>query len=123
MLERIKFPKKDDEMVTVLPNANIYEQDNNIVLALEMPGVDKDTLDVTIDSNNLMIKGKKKKDVIPKGYDALYQERHFVRYKRTFELNVDVDRDKLKAEYKNGILKVSLPKSEKSQPKKIEIQT
>ncbi|MBU1044030.1 MAG: Hsp20/alpha crystallin family protein [Candidatus Omnitrophica bacterium] len=122
MFDKLKLNSKNDNAVVVLPNTNIYDQDKSIVLSLEMAGVDKESLDVNLEGNILRIKATKKKEDIPREYQALYQERQVVEYKRSFELNAEVDREKIEAEYKDGVLKVFLCKAEKAQPKKIAIK-
>lgn len=121
MLEKLRKNKED--ITVVAPYVNIYEKNKDIVLALEMPNADKDTLAVHLDGNQLVIQAKKKKDDIGKEYTPLHQERTLVAYERRFEINTEIDREKVDAEYKNGILKVSLAKSEAAQPKKITIKT
>ena len=115
--------KNEDNIATVLPKANIFSVNDNIVLAVEMPGVDKSSLDVSLDGNLLTVKGKKKSDSISKGYTIVHQERELVEYKRTFELNTDINRDNIIAKYTNGVLSVTLEKTATAQPKKIEIHS
>lgn len=121
MLE--KFKKNKEELSIVAPYVNMYEKDKDIEIAVEMPGVDKKTLDVHLDGNQLVIQAKKKKEEIAKEYKLLFQERTPVAYERRFEINTEVDREKIQAEYKDGVLKVSLAKSEAAKPKKITIKT
>jgi len=121
MLE--KFKKNQEDLMIIRPCVNIYEQNNNIILAVEMPNVDKQTLDVNLDNNQLIIRAIKKKDEISKEYHSIHQERSRVGYERRFEINTEIDRDKIEAEYKNGILTVTLAKAEAEQPKKITIKS
>ena len=121
MLDNL-IKNKKDEIVTVTPSINIYSENENIVLAVEIPGVDKDTLDVHIDGDNLHIGARKKRDEIGKEYCERHKERKFVEYKREFELNPEIDRETIKANYEHGILKVTLQKKEAALPKKIAIK-
>ncbi|HOY10434.1 MAG TPA: Hsp20/alpha crystallin family protein [Candidatus Omnitrophota bacterium] len=121
MLE--KFKKNQEQLAVVAPYANIYEQGKDIVLSVEMPGVEKGTIDVNLNGNLLVIQARKMKEEISKEYKPVYQERFPVAYERRFEINTEIDRDAIEAEYKNGILKVSLAKSEAAQPQKIAIKT
>ncbi|MBU1086804.1 MAG: Hsp20/alpha crystallin family protein [Candidatus Omnitrophica bacterium] len=123
MLEKHKLFAKNERMPTILPVASIYDQNQKIVLAIEMAGVDKSTIDVCVEGNILAIKAIKRKENISGEYQALYQERQNVEYRRSFELNAEVDREGIEAEYKNGILKLSLTLAKRAQPKKIEIKT
>ena len=121
MLEKLRKNKED--LTVVAPYVNIYEKDRDIVLAVEMPNADKETLDVHLDGSQLVIQARKKKDEIGSEYKPLHQERTRVAYERRFEVNTEIDRDKVSAEYKDGILKVALAKAEAAQPRKITIKT
>lgn len=106
----------------VRPPVDIYETEKEVVLCIEMPGVGKDTLNVELQGSNLIIHGVKKKDNIEEKYNALYNERHIAaEYRREFQLNSEVDRQKIAANYQNGVLKVTLVKSQEAQPQKIAI--
>lgn len=121
MLDKL-IKNKKDEMVTVRPNMNIYFEGEKIVVAVEMPGVDKDSLEINLENNNLFIRGRKRKEEVDKEYKELYKERLLVEYERIFELNADIDKEKIDANYENGILKVILNKTETAKPKRIEIK-
>ncbi|HPB67599.1 MAG TPA: Hsp20/alpha crystallin family protein [Candidatus Omnitrophota bacterium] len=121
MLEKLK--RKQEDIFIVAPFANMYEKDRNIILALEMPGVDKSTLDVRLNGTQLIIQARKRKEEAGKEYKPLYQERSPVAYERRFEINTDIDRGSVEAEYKDGILKVLLVKAEVAQPRKIAIKS
>jgi len=123
MLDKVKLPKREEGSLVVAPNVNIYDHDKDIVLAVEMPGADKNSLGVHLDGQVLTLKGTKKPDEVGKEYQIIHQERQPVEYLRTFELNTDVDREKIRAEYTNGVLKVFLARAEKVQPKMIKIKT
>lgn len=119
-----KLKKHDDQQtMTIAPHVNIFEKEKEIVLELEMPGVDKQSMEVSLDNNKLFIKGNRNKEDLDKSYTALHRERSSFDYERAFELNMDVDHEKLSATYTNGILTISLAKSEKTLPKKITIQS
>ncbi|MBF0571714.1 MAG: Hsp20/alpha crystallin family protein [Candidatus Omnitrophica bacterium] len=106
----------------VRPPVDIYETDKEVVLCVEMPGVGKDTLNVEIQGSNLTINGIRKKDHIEEKYNAIYNERYTaVEYRREFQLNAEVDQHKITANYQNGVLKVTLVKSQEAQPQKIAI--
>jgi len=106
----------------VRPPVDIYETQKEVVLCIEMPGVGKETLNVELQGSNLTIHGLKKKDNIEEKYHALYNERHTAaEYRRDFQLNSEVDRQKITANYINGVLKVTLVKSQEAQPQKIVI--
>ncbi len=104
----------------IIPLTDIYETDTMYSLALEVPGVSREGLDVTIDNDELQISCKVEDETT----DTASEENAKVEYHnyyRNFKLNKEIDRSKVDAELKNGILTVSLFKKEESQPKKIEI--
>ena len=111
------------DVLEVLPSVSIYQKDNHIILTLEMPGVVKDSLDVSLDGQNLTVRGRRAAEEVAKEYRPLYLERQPVAYRRTFELNTEIDREKTTAHYADGVLKVILVKALSSQPRKIQIQT
>lgn len=108
-----------DERFTT-PPANIYATDNEYVLELEMPGVDKTGLDVMVDGNDLVVTGKRAKD-IPEG-KLSYCESALANYRRMFELAADVDIGKIEAQLNQGVLRLKLPKSEQAKRHKIPVQ-
>jgi HSP20 family protein len=104
----------------VTPPANISATDNDYLVEVDMPGVDKDGLEATVEGNELTIIGRRKED-IPQG-EALYCESARADYRRVFELGPDVDTSKISAEMNQGVLMLHLPKSEKAKPKKVDIK-
>jgi HSP20 family protein len=108
-----------DERFTT-PSANIYATENEYVLELEMPGVDKAGLEVLINGNELIITGKRAKD-IPEG-ELSYCESALANYRRVFELASDVDTSKIEAQLNQGVLRLKLPKSEQAKRRKIPVQ-
>jgi len=105
----------------VEPLVNIQEEGDKITLEAFMSGLSKEDISIDISGNELTISGKCKKE-LPGEYRPLYQERVFSEYRRSFVLNVDIDSEKVEAQYKDGVLTLSLPKAELKQAKKIAIQ-
>jgi HSP20 family protein len=103
----------------VTPPANISATGNEYVVELDMPGVDRDGLEITVEGNELTIIGRRKTD-LPDG-EACYCESPQADYRRLFELGPDVDTSRISAEMQQGVLKLRLPKSEKAKPKRIEV--
>jgi HSP20 family protein len=112
--------EQQSERGFVIPPANISATENEYLLELDMPGVSKEGLEVTIEGNELTIIGRRK-DEAPSG-DLCYCESGLADYRRMFELGPDIDTSKINAEMKNGVLKLHLPKSERAKPKQIEVQ-
>ncbi len=104
------------------PMINLYGNKDNLYLEALAPGLDIDKLDLSITDDVLTIKGEKPaadEKVTPEEYHR--SERGAGKFTRTIELNTPVDPDKVKAEYKNGLLLITLPKAEKAKPRQIAI--
>jgi len=110
---------KTDECVLV-PATDIYETSENYSLTMEMPGVSKENLEITLENNELEISGKVNVEE-NSGKELKYSEYRLGNYYRKFKVGSDIDMDSVKAELDNGILTVTLNKSERVKPKKIEI--
>jgi len=101
------------------PPANISATNDEYIIELDMPGVSKEGLEVTVEGNELTIIGRRT-DRPPTG-EAYYRESLDADYCRSFDLGPDIDTSKIRAEMQQGILKLHLPKSERVKPKKIDI--
>jgi len=104
------------------PAVDIYETENSLVVTAEIPGVSEKDIDVRIENNQLVIKGERKfeKETKEENYHRI--ERVYGNFYRSFSLPNTVDPDKVKAEYKNGVLKIVLGKKEEVKPKQIKIE-
>jgi len=102
------------------PEVDIYENDNELILVADLPGVEKEDLDIDLNESTLTINAHVK--LATKG-TLLYKEYDIGDYKRSFTLSNVVDQSKIQAELKNGILRMVLPKAETAKPRKIEIRT
>jgi HSP20 family protein len=110
------------EFEAVLPAVNIFESEKEYVIEAEMPGIPKENLGVEIVDDHLLVTGRP--DVrahAPEGYRAVYAERGLFEYRRAFSLNADVKRDGIRAAFDNGVLTLTLPKTEQAQPRRIAI--
>lgn len=107
-------------MDTNLPRTNLYEDGDHFEFIAEVPGIHKDNLNVNIQGNYLEISGSRDSDR-PDGYKVHKTEREIFSFSRSFTLPADVDATKVDATLKNGILHMTLPKSEEAKPKKISI--
>jgi len=103
----------------IIPPANISATDNEYFLEVEMPGVDKSGLELTVEGNELTITGWRKSDT-PQG-ELCYSEWPEADFRRVFELGPDVDTAKINAQLDQGVLRLRLPKSERAKPRKIQI--
>lgn len=110
------------EKLKIAPRVAIHESDREVVLEAEMVGLDKDDIKLELKGDELTISGERKEDFITKGCTPVLRERWPYEYSRTFVLGSEVDKEKIVARYENGVLTLSIPKSEEAQPKKIEIK-
>lgn len=103
------------------PPVDIFEDESGITLLADLPGVTREKLSISVDSDNLTIEA----DVVinlPPGAAASYAEIQVPRYQRTFKLSRELEGSKASAELKNGVLTLRIPKAAHAQPRKIEIQ-
>jgi len=104
------------------PAVNLYDQGNTVVLTAEIPGVKTEDLDLMVLNDSVTLKGQRTDEV--KENDQFHRkERPTGSFTRTLSLQNPVDPDSVKAEYRNGILKVTMEKSEEVKAKKIEIKS
>lgn len=115
-----KNVEKTHELYEATPAVDIYENDNEILLHADMPGVVKENISVDIDNGKLSISGVRRLET--EGA-ATYEEFSDVEYVRSFSIPQTIDVEKVEAELKNGVLKLHLPKSEAAKPRQIEIKT
>ena len=92
------------------PSADVYEKDGNLVVKAELPGVEKDNIDVTVDNGDLVIKGMRKADEEVQEENYYRMERFSGTFYRRFPLPDDIDEDRISAEYRDGVLEVRVPK-------------
>ena len=104
------------------PAVDVAELENEYLVKVELPGVEKDDVKITMENNILTIRGEKKeaKDLKEENYHRA--ERSYGSFQRSFKLPTSVKSDKIEAIYTNGILSVTLPKAEEAKPKQIEVQ-
>jgi HSP20 family protein len=104
------------------PAVDIFETDQNLVLKAELPGVDPKDVEIRVEDNTLYLKGERKFEKETKEENYHRVERVYGSFARSFSLPSSVDFDKTTAEYKDGILTVTMPKREEAKPKTIKIQ-
>ena len=103
------------------PAVDVYESNGNIVLKAELPGVDKKDISVDVKGRVLTLKGERSSDKEVKEENFYRKESFSGTFQRTFTLPMEVDPEKIKAEYKDGVLKIEVPKPEAEKPKQITI--
>lgn len=107
---------------TVGPRLNVSETDKAFEVQAEMPGVKKDELKISIDNRRVSIEADVKEESRQEGESLIYVERTAKRYARSITLPVDIDDTGAQARLEDGLLKLTLPKKEPAQPKKITVQ-
>jgi len=115
----------DDENITVpewAPLVDIAEDDKEYLIKVELPEVQKDDVKVTVESGTLTISGERKAEKEQKGRKFHRVERYYGRFERSFSIPDDAEADDVKAEFKDGVLRVHLAKCEKARPKQIEVK-
>jgi HSP20 family protein len=108
-----------DQERHVPPPVDIYETSEGLVLWADMPGVDKENLEVRIENGVLTI-ARRSAHTAPG--DPVYREYDLAPYFRQFELGDQIDTEKINAELKNGVLKLNLPRAEEHKPRKVEVK-
>jgi len=103
------------------PRTDIFETEDKITLLMDMPGVDPNNIDIKLEENVLKINGYANIEE-PEGYSLMHAEYEMGDYERTFRLSDKIDMEKIEATFKNGTLKLILPKAKSALPQKIEIK-
>ena len=107
--------------VDLSPRIDISETDAAYKIEAELPGINQKEIDVKIDNNILTIKGKKEDIKEEKEKNYHLRERYYGAFQRSISLPNNIEPEKIKASFENGVLNISVPKSDKRAPKKIEI--
>jgi HSP20 family protein len=104
------------------PSVDIYETENELVLKADLPDVDLQDIDVRVENQTLSISGERKfeKEDTGKGYHRM--ERNYGHFTRSFAVPNSFDTEKIAADYKNGVLSVSLPKKEAAKPRQVKVE-
>ncbi|MCJ9429524.1 Hsp20/alpha crystallin family protein [Kordiimonas marina] len=106
------------------PAADARDADNAYVLSLELPGVQEKDIDVSLSGDTLTVRGEKREEKSESHEGYFFSERRYGHFERSFELPSDVDRDAIEASFKDGVLSLSLPRTETKAPsaKKIAVK-
>ena len=105
-----------------LPPVNISETADTVTLEAELPGIDPSDIDISVSGDTLTIKGQKKREEERKGEQWHRVERNYGSFTRSFQLPAAIAADKVAADYKNGVLRVTLPKGGKAREVKIPVK-
>jgi HSP20 family protein len=104
------------------PAVDIEEDEKQYLVTMDLPGLDKKEVDIKLDGDVLTISGEKKDEKQENGKNYHRLERYYGKFERSFRLNEDVNKEQIEANFKNGVLRIALPKVEKAQPKQIQVK-
>ena len=104
------------------PSVDIYETENELVLKADLPDVDPKDIDVRVENQTLNLSGERKFESTENGKGYHRIERSYGRFTRSFAVPNSFDTDKISADYKNGVLTVSLPKKEAAKPRQVKVE-
>ena len=103
------------------PSVDIYEQEGNLVLKAELPGIDPKDVDVHVENNVLTLRGERKLDSEVKRESYHRVERAYGSFTRSFTVPSVVHQETIKADYRDGVLRVTLPKKDEARPRQINV--
>ena len=119
------FPAGDRENVRTVWNWNpvvdVYETEDHFVIKADLPGIDKKDIALDVNAGVLTLKGERQMDEDVRKENSYFRERVHRRFERAFKLPNHVDTEKITADYKDGVLKIEIPKPEVIKPKQITI--
>jgi HSP20 family protein len=117
-----RFPTFEEKGVAFMPDFEVKETKDAYVFKADLPGVEDKDLEVTLNANRLTVSGKREAEAREEGDTWYAYERTFGNFSRSFTLPEDVNSDDVRADLKNGVLTVAVPKKPERQPKKIEVK-
>ena len=121
-VERKMLPATGGELATVEPFVDVIDKGDKVVVAADIPGVEKGDLSVNISGDRLEISAERKKEAEEKKEGYVRRERTYTSYYRAIPLPAEVDADKADATFENGVLEITMPKVKAIEKKKIEIK-
>ncbi|OGA34597.1 MAG: heat-shock protein [Betaproteobacteria bacterium RIFCSPLOWO2_12_61_14] len=110
-----------EELQTLLPRVDVFENKDGILLLADMPGVPKDKLELRVENDTLLIEGEIAPDT-PENMEAVYAEVRLSRYRRAFSLSSELDTSRIDAQLRDGVLNLRIPRHAHAQPRKIEVK-
>lgn len=121
---RTLYPTDGEELEkgTWAPAVDIYETNDSFVVSADLPGLNKDEIQIDLKDNTLTLKGEKKFEEKVSEDNYIRVERAYGSFVRSFTLPQNVDPEKIKAKYKEGVLEITIPKKEEAKPKQIKVE-
>jgi|WetSurMetagenome_2_1015567.scaffolds.fasta_scaffold816403_2 HSP20 family protein len=117
--EKVRFPSTREHSWT--PAVDVYETKKDVIVTVDIPGIDPKEVAVSLMEESLTIKGERKKEDDLKDEDLYRSEREFGSFQRLIQLPAEVMADQAKATYVNGVLRIVAPKTQKSAPKEVRV--
>lgn len=112
--------RPSEDLDTLLPPVDIYEDEAGFTLTADLPGVSKEGLGVKVNGDNLLIEGEVAVPAPPE-MELVYAEVLASKYRRSFTLSRELDASKIEAKFRNGVLELRIPKAEEAKPRRIDI--
>lgn len=122
MFESATDGEDEVNVINWRPRVNVTELEDRIEVSAELPGMNREDVKVEVNHNILTISGDKKLEHDRKDRNMFLSERVYGNFRRSFQLPSQVDKGKIDAEFKNGVLHIALPKMEEAKPRQIEIK-
>lgn len=122
----LPFPEKEGRLARFAPSINVSEKPKEIRVTAELPGLDEKDISVTLENDNLLIKGEKREEKKEEDEAYYHREMSYGSFRRVIPLAAKVDAEKIEAKFKKGVLKITLPKipgAKSEKGRKIEIKS
>lgn len=118
---RLAQPREHVSANVWSPSVDVYEDQDNIVIRVDLPGVKQEDIDVQLNGDVLTIRGERKFEDEQRRDNYVRIERQYGAFQRSFTIGVPVEEEKVRATYRNGILELTIPKAEAVKPKKVQV--
>ena len=113
--------QRRQETPAMIPRVDVLEDDTGITLLADLPGVSRESLEIHVEGDSLLIEGAVAA-ATPEAMEAAYAEVRVPRYRRTFTLSHELDGGHIEAQLKDGVLRLRIPKQERAQPRRVSIK-
>jgi HSP20 family protein len=118
LLSRRRWPQISAAiMEEVMPTVDIFDEGDNLVVKAELPGIKKEDIDISITDHTVKITGEKKREEKVEKKDYYWEERSYGSFTRSFQVPAEVQTDKVKANFKDGVLEIRMPKTPEAKAK------
>jgi HSP20 family protein len=114
-------PAAERDQPFTVPPVDVFEDDHGITLLADLPGVSRDRLNVRVDGDTLWFEATAL-TAVPEGLELIYGEAEYPTYRRQFTLSRELDGNRIEANLKDGVLKLTVPKNEEAKPGRIEVR-